>query len=37
MDNYAWNNTGDRATLRNRHGGLIDRCRWGDGNGIKNC
>ncbi len=32
-----WNNTGDQATLRNRQGRLIDRCRWGDGDGLKNC
>jgi Lamin Tail Domain len=37
MDNYAWNNTGGRATLRNRDGRLIDRCRWGNGDGVKDC
>jgi Lamin Tail Domain len=37
MGNYVWNNTGDRATLRNRDGRIIDRCRWGDGDGLKNC
>jgi hypothetical protein len=36
-ENYAWNNTGDRATLRNRDGRLIDRCHWGDGDGQKIC
>ena len=34
---YVWNNTGDRATVRNRDGRLIDRCRWGDGDGFKLC
>lgn len=27
MENYVWNNTGDRAVLSNRHDQLIDRCR----------
>jgi hypothetical protein len=35
--NYVWNNDGDRATLRNRDGRLIDRCSWGDGDGLKVC
>jgi hypothetical protein len=26
---------GDRATLRNRNGGLVDRCSWGHGDGVK--
>jgi len=34
---YVWNNTGDRAVLRNRNGRLIDRCSWNDGNGTTNC
>ena len=34
---YIWNNTGDRATLRNSNGLRIDRCSWGDGDGLKNC
>ena len=37
MANPDWNNTGDQATLRNRDGRLIDRCRWGDGDGLRNC
>jgi Lamin Tail Domain len=28
---YVWNNDTDRATLRNRDGALIDRCRYDDG------
>jgi hypothetical protein len=34
---YVWNNDGDRATLRNRNGRLIDRCSWDDGSGVKAC
>ena len=34
---YIWNNDGDRATVRNRNGRLIDRCSWGDGGGTKVC
>jgi hypothetical protein len=34
---YIWNNDGDRATLRNDHGRLIDRCSWNDGDGVKAC
>jgi hypothetical protein len=37
MDDYAWNDSGDRATLRNRGGRLVDRCRWGNGDGLKIC
>ena len=36
-ENYVWNNTDDRATLHNQDGSLIDRCRWEDGDGLKNC
>ena len=36
-DWYVWNNDGDRATLRNRNGRVIDRCSWGDGGGVKRC
>jgi hypothetical protein len=35
--NYVWNNDGDRATLRNSSFSLIDRCRWGDGDGTTGC
>lgn len=32
--NYVWNNTGDRATLRGRHGTRLDRCVYpGPGTG----
>lgn len=34
---YTWNNTGDRASLRNRGGTLVDRCSWGDGDGSTGC
>lgn len=35
---YVWNNDGDRATIRNRNGNLIDRCTWnGDEGGVKFC
>jgi len=37
LEDYVWSNTGDRATVRNRDGRLIDRCRWGDGDGFKLC
>ena len=35
---YIWNNTGDRATLKNAVGTVIDRCRH-DGrlSGVRNC
>ncbi len=35
--NYIWNNTGDRAYLRNSAGTLMDSCSWGDGVGYLNC
>lgn len=25
---YVWNNTGDRAVLRNANGTFVDRCAW---------
>ena len=28
LDNYVWNNDGDRAILRNRAKGVIDRCAY---------
>ena len=28
---YVWNNTGDRATLKNRAGTVIDRCSYNGG------
>jgi hypothetical protein len=37
VENDVWNNTGDRATLHSQDGRRIDRCRWDDGDGLKNC
>ncbi len=34
---YTWNNTGDKATLRNKAGTVADRCGWGDGGGTAFC
>lgn len=34
---YIWNNTGDKATLKNRSGDVIDTCKWGDGSGVTYC
>jgi len=35
---YVWNNTGDRATLKNRSGTVIDRCSYtGTSRGYKIC
>jgi hypothetical protein len=34
---YVWNNTGDKATLKNARGRVIDRCSWGDGDGTTGC
>jgi hypothetical protein len=34
---YVWNNTGDTATLKNKGGQVVDRCRWGDGPGFTRC
>lgn len=37
QDQYVWNNTGDRATLKNRRGTTVDMCSWGDGDGKIRC
>ncbi len=29
LDEYVWDNRGDTATLRNRDGKIVDRCRYG--------
>lgn len=29
LANYVWNNNGDVATLKNRAGTIVDRCRYG--------
>ena len=34
---YVWNNTGDRAILRNKAGSRVDTCTWIDGPGATNC
>jgi hypothetical protein len=34
---YVWNNTGDKAILRNKAGSLVDTCKWGDGDGTTGC
>ena len=34
---YVWNGSGDVAILRQNDGRLIDRCRWGNGDGLRNC
>lgn len=35
--NYIWNNTGDKAILRNQAGSLIDSCAWTSGGSYKVC
>ncbi len=37
LGSYVWNNTGDKAILRNRAGRVIDTCSWGDGDGTAGC
>jgi hypothetical protein len=35
---YVWNNTGDKATLRNKAGTVKDTCAWTSrGSGYKYC
>lgn len=34
---YVWDNAGDKAILRNRHGVTLDTCKWGDGDGRTAC
>jgi Lamin Tail Domain len=34
---YVWNNTGDKAILKNKAGTTIDSCSWGDGAGAISC
>jgi hypothetical protein len=36
-DFYVWDNRGDTAVLRTRAGGVVDVCRWGNGDGRRNC
>ena len=35
--NYVWNNTGDKAILRDGHGRLVQVCSWGRGTGSVDC
>jgi hypothetical protein len=35
--NYIWNNTGDKAYLRNSAGTQLDYCAWGSGSGSLTC
>jgi hypothetical protein len=37
QDWYVWNNSGDKAILKNRAGNRIAVCRWGDGDGNQPC
>lgn len=34
---YVWNNDGDKATLKNRAGSVIDRCSWSGGGTSTSC
>ena len=35
---YVWNNTGDKATLKNNAGAKVDTCTWGSsGPGYTSC
>lgn len=34
---YVWNNTGDTATLKNASLTVVDRCKWGNGDGFRRC
>ena len=34
---YIWNNTGDKATLKNKAGTVMDTCSWGSGAGVVSC
>ncbi|HYO31414.1 MAG TPA: lamin tail domain-containing protein [Nocardioidaceae bacterium] len=36
-DFYVWDNRGDAAILRTRAGGVVDVCRWGEGDGRRDC
>ena len=35
--NYIWNNSGDKATLKNSAGTTLDTCSWGSGSGSVYC
>src|SRR3954453_1807121 len=34
---YIWNNTGDKGTLKNSAGTVLDTCGWGSGSGVVSC
>src|SRR3954452_16026152 len=34
---YIWNNSGDKATLKNKAGTSMDTCSWGSGSGVVSC
>jgi hypothetical protein len=34
---YVWNNTSDKAVLRDANGAWVDSCAWADGDGSKDC
>lgn len=36
-ESYVWDNTGERAVLRNRAGTRVDACKWGNGAGATTC
>jgi Lamin Tail Domain len=36
-DQYIWDNDGDRATLKNRRGRIIDRCSYSGADRAVNC
>lgn len=36
-DGYIWNNDGDRATMKNKAGTVIDRCSNSGAGDYKNC
>lgn len=37
MEYHVWNDTGDHVTLWHRDGRRIDRCQWGEGDGLAEC
>lgn len=37
MSWYVWNNDGDTATLKNRSGTVVDRCRYDGGSRYETC
>jgi len=37
QDSYVWNNTGDKAVLKNKQGTKQDTCKWGGGGGKVDC